>query len=773
MRKFTSIMLMLLCAVTTWAQISALTDLSNDKAYLLKNANDMGYAIWKSGNNLTLCGASSNFTDALDATATNNNWQIVSYENNYYLYNLGAQKFAVTQKGATYLTEVPTPIKIQSVSKGFAFNSTNDGYTYMCAAHHLTPPVQWWSASDNGSAWQIIDNTENITAELNGLATIEKYFNSQVNVVFEYYINGKLYYTSDAVAHNINVAPEVPALDYVTIGSTDVETITEDCTVKVTCTENLPFISSTDYNNAIWQVIDMHANENNYTWKYVAQDANVETPVTAKLQTKSLGDEYYWAFVGSLIDGFKIYNKAAGASLTLRKAENGNTASVMSATDDRNVFKLYKSTSSIANSYCFKIDGDDYYINKQNKQLKGWTAKDEGSSCRTFTPASFVLNALGGYESAPMGAVGSYSYLANAENYNKFSTVIAAVKANQYDIDALEALDELDMVASIVASEKVSMAAGYYRIQNVLRNKMIGTNDTNRVPTEIGKSNISQLWNFVATENDGVYYIQNMNQGDNGYMQSPSAGNGLVSKDKASTFKITALNKAQYKLSNGGEDLVIYGGGSIGHWWNSATDGDGAWYLVPATSVEVTINEFASICLPFAVETPAGVKAYSIEDTNSTHAILTEKADIPANQGAILAGNGTKTFTIISEATSDWSNNKLSGTTVNTYIAADAYVLAKGDNGIGLYKAALNCDETGAEGVTHFLNNANKAYFAPSTPSGIASYSFNFDWAGTTGIEGVVAEGAQDGAIYDITGRRVKAITAPGIYIVNGRKVVK
>ena len=54
-----------------------------------------------------------------------------------------------------------------------------------------------------------------------------------------------------------------------------------------------------------------------------------------------------------------------------------------------------------------------------------------------------------------------------------------------------------------------------------------------------------------------------------------------------------------------------------------------------------------------------------------------------------------------------------------------------------------------------------------------AGYSFVFDWAGTTGVEGVVAEGAQDGAIYDITGRRVKAITAPGIYIVNGRKVVK
>ena len=72
------------------------------------------------------------------------------------------------------------------------------------------------------------------------------------------------------------------------------------------------------------------------------------------------------------------------------------------------------------------------------------------------------------------------------------------------------------------------------------------------------------------------------------------------------------------------------------------------------------------------------------------------------------------------------------------------------------------------------MNNANKAYLPVVVEANAApSYSFNFDWAGTTGIEGVVAEGAQNGKIYDITGRRVKAITAPGIYIVNGRKVVK
>ena len=52
-----------------------------------------------------------------------------------------------------------------------------------------------------------------------------------------------------------------------------------------------------------------------------------------------------------------------------------------------------------------------------------------------------------------------------------------------------------------------------------------------------------------------------------------------------------------------------------------------------------------------------------------------------------------------------------------------------------------------------------------------ASYSFRFDGIGTTGIENVEVENEVK-AIFDLTGRRVEAITAPGIYIVGGKKVL-
>jgi hypothetical protein len=56
-------------------------------------------------------------------------------------------------------------------------------------------------------------------------------------------------------------------------------------------------------------------------------------------------------------------------------------------------------------------------------------------------------------------------------------------------------------------------------------------------------------------------------------------------------------------------------------------------------------------------------------------------------------------------------------------------------------------------------------------PGAALSASLRFE-EGTTGISEVKGENGEVKAIYDLTGRRVEAITAPGIYIVNGKKVL-
>ena len=47
-----------------------------------------------------------------------------------------------------------------------------------------------------------------------------------------------------------------------------------------------------------------------------------------------------------------------------------------------------------------------------------------------------------------------------------------------------------------------------------------------------------------------------------------------------------------------------------------------------------------------------------------------------------------------------------------------------------------------------------------------------YEFTGTTGINEVKGESGKVKTIYDLTGRRVETITAPGIYVVNGKKVL-
>ncbi|MBQ8364300.1 MAG: hypothetical protein IJX41_00255 [Bacteroidaceae bacterium] len=193
------------------------------------------------------------------------------------------------------------------------------------------------------------------------------------------------------------------------------------------------------------------------------------------------------------------------------------------------------------------------------------------------------------------------------------------------------------------------------------------------------------------------------------------------------------------------------------------------------TTLSHTVNfvaDYATLHLGYKVAIPEGVEAYVVSGLQGWALLAPVTNVIPAATPVILKRTNTEkseyTFAYTETAGTTPESNLLRGSIANQYVVADAYVLANGANGVGLYKTAKNQLDN-----TAFLNNANKVYMVASEGNQALSYSFNFDWAGTTGIEGVEAEGAQNGKIYDITGREVKAITVPGIYIVNGKKVVK
>ena len=176
-----------------------------------------------------------------------------------------------------------------------------------------------------------------------------------------------------------------------------------------------------------------------------------------------------------------------------------------------------------------------------------------------------------------------------------------------------------------------------------------------------------------------------------------------------------------------------------------------------------TVSTFSA---PYATVIPNGVTAYyakKAEQGETLYLTAVEEKAIPACQGVILIGNVEVTSTNFVPATTeilaDLSGNALANTaTGDVYAGASDYALAKGDDGIGIYKVK--------EGTRI---KAGKAYLSFDSSSSARSFVLSFN-AKPTAIEDALTD-AEESTIYDLYGRRVTEVTKSGIYIVNGKKV--
>lgn len=195
------------------------------------------------------------------------------------------------------------------------------------------------------------------------------------------------------------------------------------------------------------------------------------------------------------------------------------------------------------------------------------------------------------------------------------------------------------------------------------------------------------------------------------------------------------------------------------------------------TSVTVTIGETEYATLYYSkvgLIVPEGVtaNAYSVSGT-TLNVVQTYNAGdvIPAATGVVLnGGKGDYTFNITEENGTAAEGNMLRGSDVDepTTGGAKYYMLSLAETGgyetVGFYY--------GAENGAAFTNGAHKAYLAvpEGTEAKAAGYAFNE----VTGINDITREQVTDGVWYTIDGKRLNGEpTAKGIYVVNGKKVVK
>ena len=262
---------------------------------------------------------------------------------------------------------------------------------------------------------------------------------------------------------------------------------------------------------------------------------------------------------------------------------------------------------------------------------------------------------------------------------------------------------------------------------------------------------------------------------------------GTFNGDGDSNLYITGSNDANLvRFVKGSNWINIQNGASGTPVYNTGTGGWTIHYVYEVAEVasfkaNISGAGYATFYAPAEVEIPENVKAYYITEGsfNGEKVTLTQIEDIlPANTAVILEGEaGEYTFNVSETNAAAVSGNLLKGTVINTNIIGQAYVLGIVKEEVGLYKTQMsNVALSNASGtVSVFKNNAYKAYLpasaVPATANNAASFSFRFG-EGTTGVEEVKTENGNVKAIYDLTGRRVEAITAPGIYIVNGKKVL-
>ena len=284
---------------------------------------------------------------------------------------------------------------------------------------------------------------------------------------------------------------------------------------------------------------------------------------------------------------------------------------------------------------------------------------------------------------------------------------------------------------------------------------------------------------FGTVENAAVFTAANPT--------SQGSGSTNFNGDADSNLYITGNTDANIvRFVKGNNWINVQNGAAGTPVYNTGTGGWTIHYVYEVTEVtsfkaNITAAGFATFFAPAEVAIPENVKAYYIaaDGINGESVTLTQIENvIPANTAVILEGaEGEYAFNISETGAAAVSGNLLKGTIINTNIIGQAYVLGNdAEDGVGLYKTQMNNVQlSNASGsVSVFQNNAYRAYLPASAvpaANGAASFSFRFG-EGTTGIEEVKTENGEVKVIYDLTGRKVETISAPGIYIVNGVKVL-
>ena len=227
------------------------------------------------------------------------------------------------------------------------------------------------------------------------------------------------------------------------------------------------------------------------------------------------------------------------------------------------------------------------------------------------------------------------------------------------------------------------------------------------------------------------------------------------------------------KHTNGKYINANAGNGNVAFW--SDNDNGSAILAVKPITINPAADYSTYYSDNYIIIPQTVAEVYYVNSIESSCAKLEqiEGDSICMQNGVIIKKEVDATFTYAPEITAKGTiasieGNPLKGTTKRTLFVKENnkayYALGLVEGVVGFYNAVNGDNEN------EFYNGAFKAYLElPTSQSTAAFYGFNFDE--TTGVEEVEVENAVK-TIYDLSGRKVSNMSTPGLYIVNGKKVL-
>lgn len=568
----------------------------------------------------------------------------------------------------------------------------------------------------------------------------------------------------------VNVAEAVGSPAYVSdITPAEVVGSTENQTVAVTYTSSLPMELADDPE-------DPDATAYLMTLRTTYAHGNVSSASTYDLSDQT----YYWVFGGDEFNGITVYNRGNGYMSVGSTADN----SVATFSSTPTAFEI-KPNANETNGFNLNIPGTNAYINRRDNKVSTWlsaNANNEVGSCLVVYTVNEAISNLITSDIDPYfdyaGCVNALQVTDALNLWPEYSALKAAPNYNDY----------LTFKAKVEGYQMVEATEGYYQILSGLdafRTKqsvdkaMYYNDNSKKVAWDNENADAVQIMKLKAVEGTTSYrlYVPLADA----YLQSKD---GTTNADEASglAFDVVAKKAAKVALvynAAGGTDAALHaaghasGAGVSGSLTGWTADGDASmWILVPATIDEITlispdgVADGEEVVQGFAnnenAQLPLNIGVYTISEETGIGAHLDTIAtsQIAGGVGYIISGPKGKVVPLL-------PIGDVPAPAGNLLVAGDGTLV----NGGFILAYKNGEDQAKFWPITGLTVPANRSYLPEGTPTLGLENIFGGLGVDVTGINGVTT-GSENGAIYDLQGRRVNNATK-GVYIINGKKVIK